>query len=67
MQSLRRDFLYALAMSVIVAVIALLWGSPFVDSTPVHAQDSVGLHRVLPQNSVKPKPHPGVSSYAVRP
>ena len=60
MQSLRRDLFYALGMSAVVAIVALLWGSPFVNSTPVHAQVSTGLHQVVHENPVRPKPHPGV-------
>jgi len=62
MQSLRRDILSALIMCLIAIVIALAWGSPFVDATPAHAQDTGRVQQLLQKIPLKAKPHPGTLS-----
>jgi len=62
MRSLKRDILYALAMCLIVVVIALAWGSPFIEATPAQAQNTDRLQRLLHKFPQKAKPHPGTLS-----
>jgi len=57
MRSLRHDILFGLVMCLIAVVVALAWGSPFVVTSPVHAQDTDRAQQVL---LLKVKPHPGV-------
>jgi hypothetical protein len=62
MRSLKRDILSALVICVIAVVIALAWGSPFVEATPAHAQNSDRLQQLLEKIPLKAKPHPGMLS-----
>jgi len=55
MQSLKQDLLAALVLCAIAVVIALAWGSPFIQAGTAHAQMTGRLQ------PFKPKPHPGTA------
>jgi hypothetical protein len=62
MQSLKRDLFSALIMCLIAVVIAMAWGSPFIEATPAHAQKADRVQQLLKNTPVKVKPHPGTLS-----
>jgi len=62
MKSLKRDILAAVFMCSIAVVVALAWGSPFVEAKPAFAQATDPTQQALQQLPVKAKPHPGTLS-----
>jgi hypothetical protein len=62
MKSLKRDIFSALLMCLIAVVIALAWGSPFIEATPAFAKTSEPMQQALRQLPPKAKPHPGIVS-----
>jgi hypothetical protein len=69
MQNLKRDIISAIVISALTMALALAWGSPFIGTSPAHAQDKVQpqLHQPQQQSEkqtvtveAKAKPHPGV-------
>jgi len=62
MQSLKRDLLSALVMCSIAVVIALAWGSPFIQAAPARAQHTGRVQQLLAKVPPKAKPHPGTLS-----
>jgi len=49
-------------MCLIAVVIAMAWGSPFIEATPAHAQKADRVQQLLKNTPVKVKPHPGTLS-----
>jgi hypothetical protein len=59
MKSLKQDILSTLAICSLAIVIALAWGSPFIDASPAYAEDHAPLKQLLHTIPLKAKPHPG--------
>jgi len=62
MRSLKQDILTVLAIGAIAVIIALAWGSPFIDAGGARAQNTPRLQQPMHQVTAKPKPHPGTAS-----
>jgi len=62
MRSLKQDIVFVLAISAIAVVIALAWGSPFIDAGGAHAQNTDRLQQPMQRIPPKLKPHPGTAS-----
>ena len=60
LKSLKRDIVSALVMCLLAVIIALAWGSPFVDASAAYADDQAPLKVLLHKVPLKPKPRPGV-------
>ena len=67
MKSLKQDILSALVICLIAVLLALAWGSPFIDASPAHAQDRAPLKRLLHAVPLKPKLHPGAAKQPSNP